>query len=102
MLQEPGAHRGLTHDLTGPESLTLDDVARVLSEHRGTPVRYHRETLEEAYASRLRWPAPQWQYDAWVSTYTSIARGEVAAVSDAVERITGRPATSLGELLRTR
>ncbi|SDE27069.1 SDR family oxidoreductase [Auraticoccus monumenti] len=102
VLQDPDAHRGLTHDLTGPGSLTLDEVAGIISEHRGTPVRYHAETVEEAYASRLRWPAPQWQYDAWVSTYTAIARGEVAAVSDAVERITGRPATSLAELLGQR
>jgi NAD(P)H dehydrogenase (quinone) len=34
-----------------------------------------------------------------VSTYTAIARGEVEQVSDAVERLTGRPATSLHELL---
>ena len=37
--------------------------------------------------------APDWQVDAWVSTYTAIAAGEVATVSDAVPQLTGRPAT---------
>lgn len=39
------------------------------------------------------------QVDAWVSTYTAIAAGELATVSDAVPRLTGHPATGLRELL---
>jgi hypothetical protein len=38
--------------------------------------------------------------DAWVSTYTAIAAGELAGVTGDVERLAGHPATSLGELLR--
>ena len=60
---------------------------------------YQRETVEEAYASRASYGAPAWQVDAWVSTYTAIANGEVAAVTDDVPRLTGHPATSLAELL---
>lgn len=65
----------------------------------GRPTRYHAETVEEAYASRARYGAPGWQVDAWVSTYTAIAAGELATVSDAVPRLTGHPATGLRELL---
>ncbi len=43
--------------------------------------------------------AQDWLVDAWVSTYTAIAAGELAGVSDAVPRLTGHPATSLAELL---
>jgi uncharacterized protein YbjT (DUF2867 family) len=99
VLRDPETHRGATYDLTGPEALGLGDVARILSTHLGRPVSYHDETVEEAYESRLRWPAPQWQYDAWVSTYTAIANGEQDGVSDDVPRLTGRPATSLADLL---
>jgi hypothetical protein len=35
-----------------------------------------------------------------VSTYLAIASGELSALSDAVERITGHPARSLEDLLR--
>ena len=100
VLLDPDAHVGATYSLTGPQSLTLDEVAEVLSAAQGRPVRYHPETVDEAYASRAGYGAPQWQLDAWVSTYTAIAAGEVAAVTDDVPRLTGRPATSLDELLR--
>lgn len=56
-------------------------------------------TFVWAYRSRLAWDAPQWQYDAWVSTYTAIAAGELAVTSGGVERITGRRAESLRDFL---
>ncbi|SBS71672.1 Putative nucleoside-diphosphate-sugar epimerase (fragment) [uncultured Microbacterium sp.] len=63
-------------------------------------MRFHDETVPEAYASRARWEAPAWRVDAWVSTYTAIAAGEVSAVSSAVEDVTGVPPMSFVELLR--
>jgi len=102
VLTDPRQHAGAAYPLTGPESLTLDDVAAALGTALGKPVTYHPETVEEAYASRASYGAPPWQVDAWVSTYTAIANGEVAAVTDDVPRLTGHPATSLAELLRRR
>ncbi|GAA1526136.1 SDR family oxidoreductase [Nocardioides humi] len=99
VLLRPDAHAGATYDLTGPEALTLAEVAAIIAEHTGRPVTYHDETVEEAYASRRRWDAPPWQYDAWVSTYTAIARGELAAVTDHVARLTGRAPTGLAAYL---
>src|SRR4051794_21683470 len=99
VLLDPAAHAGATYPLTGPESLSLDDVAAILTAELGRDVTYVRETVDEAYASRASYGAPQWQLDAWVSTYTAIANGEVEAVSDDVPRLTGHPATSLAELL---
>jgi len=63
-------------------------------------VRYQPETVAEAYASRAGYGAPGWQVDAWVSTYTAIASGELAGVTDDIARLTGHPATSLAALLR--
>ena len=99
VLQNPAAHIGQTYDLTGPEALTFDEIAQTITEVTGRVVSFHNETIEEAYESRLAWEAPQWQYDAWVSTYTAIAAGELIPVSDAVERITGTPAESLRTFL---
>jgi hypothetical protein len=65
----------------------------------GTTVEYVEETLDEAYASRADYHAPQWQVDAWVSTYTAIASGELAPVSPDVERIAGHPPRSLRDFL---
>ncbi|PWI13586.1 NAD(P)-dependent oxidoreductase [Streptomyces sp. Act143] len=100
VLARPDAHAGAVYDLTGPESLSLAEAAAVLSEVQGRTVTYHPETVEEAYASRASYGAPPWQLDAWVSTYTAIAAGELDGVSDAVPRLTGRPATPLVDVVR--
>lgn len=98
LLTTPG-HEGRTYDLTGPEALTLAEVAAVLSRRTGRPITYTDQTIEQAYASRASYGAPDWQVEAWVSTYTSIAAGDLAAVSGDGPRLTGRPATSLEEHL---
>jgi uncharacterized protein YbjT (DUF2867 family) len=99
VLLDAAAHEGLTYSLTGPESLTLDEAAAIMTRELGREFVYQDETLEEAYASRSTYGAPDWQVDAWVSTYTAIASGELAPVTDDVARLTGRPATSLADLL---
>lgn len=99
VLTRPADHAGAVYDLTGPESLTLGEAAAVLSEVLGRAVTYQPETVEEAYASRASYGAPQWQLDAWVSTYTAIAAGQLDGVTDAVPRLTGRPATPLAEIV---
>ena len=100
VLREPSRHVGATYDLTGPEALTFSEVAATISRVTGRAVSYHPESIDEAYASRAGYDAPPWQVDAWVSTYTAVAAGELDGVSNAVEEITGHPATSLTQLLR--
>ena len=101
VLQDPEAHAGRTYDLTGPEALTLYEVATLLTTGLRRSVSYVDETVPEAYASRAHYGAPDWQVDAWVSTYTAIRAGELEPVSGDVEALTGRPATSLAQLLVT-
>jgi uncharacterized protein YbjT (DUF2867 family) len=102
VLSGPDDHAGRVYDLTGPEALTLDEAAAILSARLGRTVTYRPETVEEAYASRASYGAPPWQLDAWVSTYTAIASGELDGVSDAVLRLTGHAATPLAEIVRGR
>jgi NAD(P)H dehydrogenase (quinone) len=99
VLRSAADHAGAVYDLTGPEDLTLEQVAAIITKTTGRQVTYHPETVEEAYASRAAYGAPGWQVDGWVSTYTAIAAGELAGVSTAVETLTGHPATSLADLL---
>ena len=101
VLLDPAAHAGQTYDLTGPEALTFEEMAAVITEVSGRDVSFHDETVEEAYASRASYGAPDWQVDAWVSTYTAVREGELDGVSDDVERLTGRRPTSLREHLES-
>ena len=99
VLRDPESHAGRTYDLTGPQALTFAEIAAVVSEATGRPVSFQDESLPEAYASRASYGAPDWQVDAWVSTYTAVAAGDLAGVSSAVADLTGRPATTLAALL---
>lgn len=98
VLQHPEHHAGRTYDLTGPQSLTLAEVVATLTQVGGRPVTYEPETIEAAYASRRAFTDEQWQLDAWVSTYTAIAAGELDGVTDDVATVTGHSPIALADL----
>ena len=91
-----------TLNLTGPEDLSMEEIIELLSKETGNAITYVDESVEEAYESRKKWPAQNWEYDAWVSTYTAIKAGEQAGVSTDVEKVLGRPAMSLIDVLKER
>ncbi|HTE71361.1 MAG TPA: SDR family oxidoreductase [Actinomycetes bacterium] len=100
LLDDGGDHDGRAYDMTGPEALTMAEVAAELSRATGRSVAYQAETLEEAYASRASYGAPDWQVAGWVTTYVAIANGDLEAVSGDVAALTGHPPMSLAEFLR--
>ena len=91
-----------TLNLTGPENLSMEEIVALLSKNTGKTITYVDESVEEAYESRKKWPAQNWEYDAWVSTYTAIKAGEQAGVLKDVEKVLGRPAMSLIDVLKER
>jgi uncharacterized protein YbjT (DUF2867 family) len=100
VLRAPADHADATYVLTGPEALTLTEVAERAGPVVGRELRFEDETVEAAYASRrAAYGAADWQLDAWVSTYTAIKDGSCAAVSGDVERVTGHPARTLEQAL---
>lgn len=100
ILKNPEKWANQTLNMTGPEELTLSEMAEQISHSLGKTVTYVEETVEEAYESRKIWQAEQWEYDSWVSTYTAIAKGEQAGLSDDIERVLGKASTSLVKYLR--
>ncbi|NAZ86144.1 NAD(P)H-binding protein, partial [Kineococcus indalonis] len=96
------SHAGRTYDVTGPRALSLDEVAATITRVTGEPVRYVRESVEEAYASRAGHGAPAWEVDGWVSTYTAIAAGELDVVTDVVQRLSGHAPRTLEDVLAGR
>ena len=102
VLRSPGDHADATYVLTGPEALTLAEVAARGGRVLGRPMSFEDETVEDAYASRrAAYGAEDWQLDAWVSTYTAIRDGSCAEVTGDVERVSGHPARTLEEALQS-
>jgi uncharacterized protein YbjT (DUF2867 family) len=100
LLREDDDLDGQALEVTGPEALTLAEAARVLTEVTGIPAEYRPQTVEEAWATRRPSGHPDWEIEGWVTSYLAIAAGELAAVTDVVERLTGRPPRSVAEHLR--
>jgi NAD(P)H dehydrogenase (quinone) len=94
-----GVHDGATYDVTGPEALTLAEVAGEIAAASGKPVSFFDETEEEAYASRAKFNAPAFEVEGWVTSYQSIAAGEMSSVSRDVELVIGRPPMTFAEFL---
>lgn len=100
IMKEPAKWENQVLNMTGPENLTMQEIIDRVGQVTGKTIRYIDETVEEAYESRKVWPAEQWEYDSWVSTYTAIAKGEQAGVSNDIESVIGVTPTSLDAYLR--
>ncbi|MDN6302692.1 MAG: SDR family oxidoreductase [Dermabacteraceae bacterium] len=97
ILREPAPWAGRALDLTGPVAVTLAEAVLLMTRARGEEYEFVDETLAEARASRAPYGAPDWQIDAWLSTYTAIASGELDVLSDEVEQVLGRTPSAIDE-----
>jgi uncharacterized protein YbjT (DUF2867 family) len=93
-------HSGVTYDVSGPERLTLHQVAELFSRATGRGITYHAETIEEAYEARARYGAPDWEVEGWVTSLAGVACGEMDVVSGTVGELTGHAPMGLAEFLR--
>jgi NAD(P)H dehydrogenase (quinone) len=92
-------HERATYDITGGALHTMAEYAAELSEVSGREVTFEDETIEQAWQSRASYGAPDWEVEGWITSYTSIASGELAVVSDTVARLAGHPPTTLRQLV---
>ncbi|MGB0695922.1 MAG: NAD(P)H-binding protein [Rhodospirillaceae bacterium] len=83
------AHDGNAFDLTGPEALDHDAVAALIAALRGKPVSY-QAIEDEAFINTLTSVGVSQDYAAFLALiYGPVRDGHTAAVTDAVERLTG-------------
>ncbi|MFJ6725070.1 ergot alkaloid biosynthesis protein [Streptomyces sp. NPDC091281] len=83
--------------LTGPQALSHDEVAAIVTEVGGRSVVHHRLTYEEL-RERLAAGMPGEFATLLADMDVAIAGGAEDRVTDTVERITGRPPTGFGEV----
>lgn len=87
-------HEGRIHTLSGPEAVTLPDTARLLSRAFGRPITYVELSIGEAVGG-----TDGFERQLLKTTLERLHAGSYAEVTDTVERVTRRPARSLGMLL---
>jgi uncharacterized protein YbjT (DUF2867 family) len=102
LLSEP-RHEDRIYEVTGPEALSYHDVATKLSQALGHKVTYIDAPDEAIRAALLGFGMDDWLVGALVDLYQDYQRsgtdGYATQVTDTVERLTGRPARSLDQLL---
>lgn len=92
-LLEPGWPSG-DLVLTGPQTLSYDDVAELISAAVGSPVRHRRLSESELAATHARGGMPLEYASMLAAMDTAIAAGSEDRITPAVERATGhRPRT---------
>lgn len=87
-------------DVTGPESLSSADIARLLAEVGGRPVAHQSIPLEALVEGMVQHGLPRPVAEIYASFDAGIAAGEAAGVTDTVERLTGKKPEKLGDFLR--
>jgi uncharacterized protein YbjT (DUF2867 family) len=101
-LTEPG-HAGACYDVTGPEALSYADVAAKLTTAMGRQITYVDAPDAAVRQGLLGAGLTEWLVNALVGLYQDYRRsgtdGYAAQVTGTVERLTGRPARSLHDLL---
>jgi uncharacterized protein YbjT (DUF2867 family) len=98
-LTRPG-HDGQAYMLSGPEQLTYHEVAEQLTAATGRPFAYNAIS-DEAYREHLLLSGyPDWTADMVVELFQRTRAGDYSALTDTVERITGKPARSIAEFGR--
>jgi NAD(P)H dehydrogenase (quinone) len=81
------------HDVTGPESLTVETIARIAG------YRYADTAPADFASALLRLGEEPWWTYAYTSMFEAIRQGRWAATSDAVTALTGREPASLRDVL---
>ncbi|TDB94434.1 SDR family oxidoreductase [Actinomadura sp. 7K534] len=92
-------HEGRTYDVTGPELLGFDDLTTLAAGISGRPVGYLSVPDDELDAQLRAAGVPDDVRGMIVSFGVSLRAGYGEPLSDAVERLTGRPARPVSDLM---
>ena len=98
-LTEDG-HLNKSYTLTGPEALTNSEIAQLLSETIGREVRFINLPPEQFKQAVLSAGVPEWNANALVDLQRLYREGKAAAVTQDVEKVTGRKPTTFREFLQ--
>ncbi|MCB9642464.1 MAG: SDR family oxidoreductase [Myxococcales bacterium] len=101
VLMAPQDHAGQTYVLTGPEALSENEVAQILSGIVGRDIHYVNLSPEQ-YAGGMRSNGlPEWLIKDLLDLEQIKANGWAEAVAHDVEKVLGRPALRMKDYLAT-
>ena len=99
VLTEEGRFEGPTPPLTAPDALDLADIAGLLTELTGRPVRRVVADDDEWRAGLVQHGVPEEQATMLLGMFHASRRGEFATTGPALEEVLGRAATPVRSIL---
>jgi uncharacterized protein YbjT (DUF2867 family) len=93
-------HEGQSYILTGPEAISMRDVAGTLSDVLGRDITYVSVPGEAALQSMVSMGFPEWIARGYGELMEGFSRGFANRATDNVERLTGHPARSYEQFAR--
>ena len=93
-------HEGKSYVLTGPESISIQDVADTLSRVLGKEVKYVDVPPEAAKQAMLDIGIPEWMADGIIETTAALGEGLGDYTTDDFEKLTGHRANSYETFVR--
>jgi uncharacterized protein YbjT (DUF2867 family) len=98
-LTEAG-HEGKSYDITGPDLLSYDDIARILSEAAGHPVKYQNIPPAAAKQAMLGMGMPQFVADAINQLMDQLRAGAYAKRTTVVRDVARKPPITFAQFAR--
>lgn len=98
-LTEAG-HEGKAYEITGPESLTSEELAQAFSSALGREIKYVEVPLEAARAAMTKAGMQAWLVEAMVELFHYYREGKAAHVTDTVRQVTGREPLTFAQFAR--
>lgn len=98
-LTEDG-HEGKAYEITGPESLTFDEMAEKFSTALGREIKYVEVPIEVARSAMIGAGMQAWLVDALVELFYFYRDGGAAHITPAVRLTTGREPITFAEFAR--
>ena len=93
-------HEGKTYPLTGPEALSMGDLAGKLSAVLGKEVKYVNVSQDKAKDDLMAMGMPDWMADGWVGIAMMISTGAANMVTPMVQEVTGKEPGSFDQFAR--
>jgi len=93
-------HEGKTYPLTGPEALSMGDLAGKLSAVLGKEVKYVNVSQDKAKDDLMAMGMPDWMADGWVAIAMMISTGAANMVTPMVQEVTGKEPGSFDQFAR--
>jgi uncharacterized protein YbjT (DUF2867 family) len=92
------AHDGQVYQLSGPELLSIYDIADKLSRAVGVPIKYNDLPPEEFKQLLMSMGRPLWHAEDMTLSYTKMSLGASAVLTGDVKRVVGRAATPFDQV----